>query len=389
MKHIASRSLHGLRAILATMTTDSATVPPILSIGRGRTRMRVAVITGSYGAGHSSAARELARVFRAVGCAVEVHDIVTLLPWRLGPVLRAVYYAQLRRSPESWNTTLRLLQPGRRLHTVVTWLLAIAVAPVAEATRGCDLVITTHPFAAQALGRGRQTGRIAAPAVTYLTDASVHSLWIHPGIDLNLAIDQIAAHEARQWGGAAVVVRPLVPPGVGEATARGAADPLASHGIVGPRVLVTGGSLGMGDLERTARDIAALGMTPIVLCGTDTRLQRRLSHLPGVVALGWRDDLPALLATSDCVVQNAGGFTCLEALASGTPVITYRPIPGHGAANSLNLERAGLIPWARSRDDLAALLAAALEASHADRLPAGGPDVLAVLTGVVAASAAA
>lgn len=384
-----SSTLHSPPVIVAAMTIQAAAVPSVLTIGAGRPAPRIAVITGSYGAGHDSAARELARVLRSAGCEVDIYDIVTLLPWRLGPLLRAAYYAQLRRRPGSWDTTLRLLQPGRRLHRIVTSLLRVAVAPVVEATRGYDLAITTHPFGAQTLGRARQTDQLRMPAVTYLTDASVHALWIHSGIDINLAIHPIAAHEAQQWGGPASVVRPLVPPAVVGSPTHGFTDPLAGHPIVGGRVLVTGGSLGMGELGRTAREVTALGMTPVVLCGTDTRLQRRLSRIPGVVALGWRDDIPALLATSDCVVQNAGGFTSLEALASGTPVITYRPLPGHGVANSRNLERAGLIPWAHTPGDLASLVAAATNAPRVDRLPAGAPDVVTVLTGAAATTAAA
>jgi UDP-N-acetylglucosamine:LPS N-acetylglucosamine transferase len=87
------------------------------------------------------------------------------------------------------------------------------------------------------------------------------------------------------------------------------------------------------------------------------------------------------MATSDCVVQNAGGFSSLEALASGTPVITYRPLPGHGIANSANLEAAGLVPWARHVDELALLLAEARTAPRLNRLPADAPEVLTMLTG--------
>ncbi len=363
------------------MSIDAVATHPVLHLLPG-VRRRVAVVTGSYGAGHDSAARELARVLSAAGCDVEVHDVVPLLPWRLGPALRAAYYAQVRHHPASWGTTLRLLEPGRRLHRLATSLLGVAADRVVAATHGCDLVLTTHPFAAQALGHARATGRLAVPVVTYLTDASVHALWIHPGVDLNLAIHEVAAQEARAWGGPTTVVRPLVPPGVGQQAEPGAPDPLADHAVIGPRALVTGGSLGMGDLERTARDIVATGaMTPVVLCGTDARLRRRLARVPGVIALGWREDVPALMATSACVIQNAGGFTSLEALASGTPVITYRPLPGHGAASSANLERAGLVPWARTPVDLALLLAAAATSVHVDRLPSEGHEVVTVLTG--------
>ncbi|MER7556555.1 galactosyldiacylglycerol synthase [Nocardioides sp. NPDC126508] len=327
---------------MTTQTMPSAAAP-LLALLPGAPAPRVSVITGSYGAGHNSAAREIARVLKVAGCDVETHDIVTLLPWRLGPILRAVYYAQLRRSPSSWGTTLRLLEPGHLAHRLVTWLLGVLAARVVEVTRDCDLVVTTHPFGAQALGHSRLTGALAAPVATYLIDTSVHPLWIHEGVDLNLAIHEIAAAEARGWGGRTQVVRPLVPERrQGSATPAGEPRP---RDIEGSWVLVTGGSLGMGQLRATARDLLArTEMTPVVLCGTDARLRRRLARIPGVVALGWRDDVPDLMVACDCVVQNAGGFTSLEALASGAPVVTYRPLPGHGVANSANLEAAGLIP---------------------------------------------
>ncbi len=355
---------------------------PLLTTSLEGRALRVAVLTGSYGAGHDAAARELATLLRAAGHAVEVHDIVDLLPWRLGRVLRTAYYAQLRRHPSSWGATLQLLEPGRPLHRVVTRSLGIAAAPVAAAVRDCDLVVTTHPFGAQALGHARATGQLSAPAVTYFTDASVHSLWVHSGIDLNLAIHQVAADDARRWNASATVVTPLVPmpeagPGLGAPR-----DPLEAHGLTGARALVAGGSMGMGELGRTCQDILETGQaTPVVLCGNDDSLRRRLTRIPGVVALGWRDDVARLMASSDCVVQNAGGFTSLEALAWGTPVITYRPLPGHGVANSANLERAGLVPWARTVRELAVLLAEAKGAPRVDRLPRGASDVVTVLTG--------
>lgn len=132
-----------------------------------------------------------------------------------------------------------LLGPGRRLQRLVTRLLRLAVPAVTAATRDCDLVIAPHPFGAHALGEGRLTEQLTIPAVTYLADTSVHALWVHPAVDLNLAIHPIAAQEATALGGPATVVRALVPPPVIEASDRGAPDPLAGCEIAGPRALVT------------------------------------------------------------------------------------------------------------------------------------------------------
>jgi processive 1,2-diacylglycerol beta-glucosyltransferase len=361
------------------------TSPPPGPLLAATTGVRVAVVTGSYGRGHDAAARELARHLGAAGCIVDVHDMVDLLPWRLGAGLRSAYYAQLRTRPGSWDTTLRHLEPGRTLHRLATAALAVGVSPTVRAVRGADLVITTHPFGAQVLGHARHQGRLTVPAVTYLTDTSVHAMWVHADIDLHLAIHDLAAAQARSYGGRAATVRPLVPSGL-EAT-RQARDPLAALEILGPRALVTGGSLGVGELEAAAQDILDTGvMAPVVLCGTNLALRNRLSAMAGVVALGWRDDVPGLIAAADCVVQNAGGFTSLEALGVGTPVLTYRPLPGHGVANSANLEAAGLVPWARSKSELRAELLASLDQARVCRLPHGAPSVLEVLTGAAVES---
>jgi processive 1,2-diacylglycerol beta-glucosyltransferase len=340
---------------------------------------RVAIVSGSYGAGHDAAAGQIAVRLEAAGCEVTTYDVAQLLPVGLGRLLKRAYYAQLRRCPSTWGTTLTFVEQGRPLYRIALRALGIGATRVAEATVGHDLVIATHPFAGLALGTARSRGLLSVPVATYLTDVSVHALWVHPGVDLHLAIHEVAAAQARGWGGRTVTVEPVAPepPATGDV-----ADPLASFEIPRPRALLTGGSLGIGDLDQAAADVLATGvMSPVVACGHNQALRTRLEQRPGVVALGWRDDLPTVIASSDCVVQNAGGFTSLEALAAGTPVVTYRPIPGHGITNALGLEQAGLAPWPRDVESLGRALTALLTADRHDRIPHDAPTLLEVLTG--------
>ena len=339
---------------------------------RGR---RVSIVSGSYGAGHDAAAHELAIELTRAGARVSTYDISELLPAGLGRLLKRAYYAQLRRAPATWPATLTYVEPGRLLHRTAVGVLGLGDERVVSAVAGSDLVIATHPFAAQALGAARRRGILSVPVITYLTDASVHALWVHPQIDLHLAIHDLAAEQARGWGVRTETVRPVVRIGH-----RRGCDPLEQYEICGPRALVTGGSLGLGDLERAARDVLGTGvMTPIVACGSNDELRARRDPVPGVVALGWRDDLPDVIAASDCVVQNAGGFTSLEALAAGTPVVTYRPIPGHGLTNAANLELAGLAPWPRTPVALLHALRQVLADGRHDRIPHDAPPLLELL----------
>jgi len=332
---------------------------PFLDPSRGPAEVHV--VSGSFGAGHDAAAREIAIRLTEQGHLVRVWDIVDLFPARIGRLLRSAYLKQLEVSPRSWGLLLRHLQPGSTLHRAATRALGITARRLLSATAGADLIVSTHPFASQALGRLRAGQRLTTPVVTYLTDLSVHSLWVHRGVDLHLALHEVAARQAREWGGRATVIEPLVPYAVPAGLAD-RADYRVAWGLEPDSriALVVGGSLGIGDLAATAADIAASGLAvPVVLCGRNEALRARLAHLDGVVALGWRSDLAGLMQASDCVVQNAGGFTSLEALATGVPVLTYRCIPGHGLTNAAALEEAGLVPWARDVAALSTLLSRA------------------------------
>ena len=57
--------------------------------------------------------------------------------------------------------------------------------------------------------------------------------------------------------------------------------------------------------------------------------------------IGWTDEMPALMTAADALVENAGGLTCMEAFAVGLPVITFKPIAGHGKDNAEMMARAG------------------------------------------------
>jgi UDP-N-acetylglucosamine:LPS N-acetylglucosamine transferase len=347
----------------------------------------VDVVSGSFGAGHDAAADEIARRLEHLGVPTRRWDVVDLMPPGLGPVLRAAYLRQLKTLPGTWGPLLDALER----HDGVARLTASLVSAAAKQIERLALerptlgFVSTHPFASQALGSLRSQGRLAVPAVTYLTDMSVHRLWVHPGIDLHLALHTLPASAARRHGaGEIVVVRPCVPPEFESrrpsSRQRGGARSSLSPLTQTPTALLVGGAYGIGRLEEAALEVGASGVaTPVVLCGRNDRLRRRLARR-GVLSLGWVDDVASLLASVDVVIQNAGGFTSLEALAAGVPVVTYRCIPGHGAANAAALDSAGLVPWLLDVDELPEGLVRALES---------GPRALPTESGLLPDAAAA
>jgi len=257
-----------------------------------------------------------------------------------------------------------------------------------------DVVVATYPGAAQTIGALRSDGRLAARAITYLTDPAVHVSWLHPGVDRHLtATSATARHGAAEYGLPFQAAGPLVPArfsrrlGAGEVAAlRQELMPEADR----PMALLVAGSLGLGGIATTVDDVIRAGFTALVLCGRNEDLRRRLQGRPGAVALGWRTDVDRLMQAADVLVQNAGGLSFTESLVAGLPAVTYRPIPGHGRANARVLDGAGLAPWARTPSELAVhLRAQAARQRTAHRFPDPTDAVLAEVPAVGAGARAA
>jgi UDP-N-acetylglucosamine:LPS N-acetylglucosamine transferase len=366
----------------AQLTTPSVTVPT--GPRRGPDRPRVLVVSGSVGAGHDGAANELAARLTAAGVSVDVRDLLAAVPRPVARLLREGYTSSVTHIPFAFEFLFRRLE-----HRGLLWRAEQAVCAAAQGTvtdwvsqLRPDLVVATYPPASQTVGALRADGRLAVPAMTYLTDPAVHASWLHPGIDAHLTVTEATATQGRlEYGRPFTVAGPLVPARFARPLAP--AQRVALRGELGldgerPVALLVAGSLGLGDQVGTVRDVTAAGFVALVLCGRNDALRRRVAAQPGAVALGWRTDVDALMKVADVLVHNAGGLSCTEALVAGLPTVTYRPIPGHGRANARVLHDAGLAPWAHTPAELAVLLNSRLGRDRTP--PAVGNPATIVLT---------
>lgn len=361
---LAAAALLRLRAAL-NAPVSSAPDPP------SEPTLRVLLLSASMGAGHDGAAREMAIRLRAEGHHAVVRDFLDAGPLHLGPALREGYEFELRHAPGAYDATYRFWYRVPWLGGPLAWLIALlsrrrVLRWVHEVD--ANVVVSTYPLATLALGRLRATGRLTVPAVNFITDFGVHPLWVHPGMDLNLAVHQGPADlAARRSSKPAVACGPVVSeafdPGPAPDARRRAARQELGLAPGGVAVLVVAGSWGIGGILDTFRAAAAGGaITPVVVCGNDERLRRTLRAEAdrlgiGAVILGWTDRMPELMVACDALVENAGGLTSLEAMRAGLPVVSYRPIAGHGRENTAAMAAAGVSRLAVDANDLASTLA--------------------------------
>jgi processive 1,2-diacylglycerol beta-glucosyltransferase len=316
------------------------------------------------GAGHDGAARELAVRLQAAGHPAEVRDFLESGPLRVGAALKRGYEFELKHVPSAYEATYRLWYRAPWLCPLVAWLVTLLAKRrvlrwVRQARAG--VVVSTYPLATLCLGRLRARRRLAVPTVNFITDFGVHPLWVHRGIDVNLAVhDGPAAMAARRTGRPAVACGPVVAK---------AFDPLALPAREQARdalgltaadraVLVVAGSWGVGGVEATWSALTRDGrFTPVVVCGRDEQLRQEVAALAADAAgnsviIGWTDEMPALMSACDALVENAGGLTSLEAMRAGLPVVSFQPIAGHGRENTARMAEAGVSRLAHSPNEL-------------------------------------
>jgi UDP-N-acetylglucosamine:LPS N-acetylglucosamine transferase len=313
---------------------------------------RIAIISASIGAGHDGAATELARRLTAGGLTVDRFDLLDLLPARIGRLVRDGYHRMLVQAPWAYQRVYRSTERSGGGGPLARALLRTAEDRVLRALPpGTGAVVSTYPGASRVLGNLRRDGRLAVPVLTYLTDFSVHPLWVAGGVDVHLAAHAVPAAQAQAAGARDVrVCGPVTDPRFRPADIRERRAARARFGLPErtPLALLVAGSWGVGPVRQVALELRDCGAAvPVVVCGRNEALAARLRADGIEHAFGWVDDMPGLMHAADVLVQNAGGLTSLEAFAAGLPVASYRCIPGHGPANAAALDEAGVAAWIR------------------------------------------
>jgi UDP-N-acetylglucosamine:LPS N-acetylglucosamine transferase len=122
-------------------------------------------------------------------------------------------------------------------------------------------------------------------------------------------------------------------------------------------VLLMSGAWGLGPLDAATAELARDGTWVLAVAGTNASMERRLQEVvrrvPNVIAFGYTDRVPELMAASDVVVTSSGD-TCREARTLGRGIVLLDVVPGHGRENLLHeLELGGATACMPTPDSIA------------------------------------
>ncbi|MEH1166921.1 wax ester/triacylglycerol synthase domain-containing protein [Micromonospora sp. CPCC 205539] len=348
------------------MNATGQPAPPAGPEPAERIARRVLVVSADIGGGHDATGRALEERVHALwpGSRVGWVDTLEVMGPGVGRGFRRTYVTNVATTPWLYEFFWASLWRHRWFATSSKWFTGAwagrRLAPAIEAFDP-DLIVSTYPIGSAGLAWLRRHRGLDVPMGAWVSDFAPHPFWVYPQLDLDVVVHPAAlpvAAVAAPGAPLGVCAPPVLdrfhPGDQAEAARRCGLDPERAP------VVVACGSYGFGAVEEAIAALVGIGdaVQVVAVCGRNEGLADRLEALNGapgrLVVRRWVDDMPTLLRAARLLVTNAGGATALEAWATDTPVVMYRPIAAHGAANAALMTAAGL---AETAQDPAALVA--------------------------------
>jgi processive 1,2-diacylglycerol beta-glucosyltransferase len=265
----------------------------------------------------------------------------------LSKVTLRAYLAILKTAPEIWEfmydnpgfkkRTKRLREILNRGNSRKLQRLLDEFAP--------DVIVCTQAFACGVIASWkRATGRKRPLLVGVLTDFVAHRYWADPEVDLYIA----PSEETRQI----LIAQGVLPERVkahGIPTSQcftRHVDKMAVVKSLGlrpdlPKILVMGGSLGLGPMKSVIRKLNKLPQPfdIIAVTGKNEELQDQLGRKGSKLRhatriFGFIENVHELMEIAEMIITKPGGITVAEALVKKLPMIIINPIPGQEAKNT-------------------------------------------------------
>jgi processive 1,2-diacylglycerol beta-glucosyltransferase len=327
---------------------------------------RILVMTASIGNGHRQAAAAAAQEISMAhpGTQVQTMDFFEFFRIQTSDILRNAYLTMVDYLPNSYRLLYYLtsrMKPGGQVTDAISWRLRKKVLKAIQALMP-HYILFTDPFSAALVLPLKKQGKLTVPMGMVITDYTAHPLWLNPGLDQYFVACSQLKKDLRKRG---------VPRGKIDVTgipvnARFRSIPPRGETLAGlgfsphiPVLLLMGGGLGLGPLDRVLDALGSLGrpLQVIAVTGKNLELYNSLSQRSyppqmKVEIMGFSTNIHQLMGASDLLISKAGGLTLSEAMCTGLPVIIYDPLPGQEVANARLLVQAGAARMVESLNEL-------------------------------------
>ena len=334
-------------------------------------QLRILVFSAGFGNGHFRAAEAVIEGIRIKEpLAKIIHlDFGDFLSKRLNTMAKNLYMEMIKHTPKLWGKfyyKTAKFQPESMIQRFLNQLGRSDFLNYIQAFEP-DLIVCTYPTVSSILAQLRLERILQVPVITVITDYSVHSHWVHPGVDRYMVACTEVKRSLLSLGIEAqrilVTGIPVSPKFEGEIDRGHIISELGLNPDL-PTFLVMGGAYAGGKSVKRICQRLADSLVPvqaIIVCGKNEKLYHFLDEVSvqtrnPIVRLGYVYNLEELMEVSDLIITKAGGLTVSEALTKHLPLVIFKPIPGQEDENAQFVQRSGAGHVAGTEKELERLL---------------------------------
>lgn len=339
-------------------------------------QLRVLVFSASFGNGHLRAAEAVIEGIRIKEPSAKIMhwDFGAFLNMRINAIIKDFYSGLLKRAPKLWGRfyyKTGKIQPQSISQRLLNQIGRSHFLNYIQQFKP-DLIICTYPTVSSILAQLRVEQILHVPIITVITDYTVHSHWVHPGVDCYIVACAKVKESLVSWGIQAKNIQvtgiPVSPRFDVREDRLSTAEKLGlTPGLL--TFLFMGGTYGILESTKRICKMLADSKVPvqcIVVCGHDEKLYHSLDEVVAqarnpLVRFKFVHNVEELMAVSDLIITKAGGLTVSEALTKHLPLIIFKPIPGQEEENAQYVQRLGAGCIAENEDELVRVLSHLLQ----------------------------
>ncbi|WP_010532127.1 MGDG synthase family glycosyltransferase [Lentibacillus jeotgali] len=273
-------------------------------------------------------------------------DILSYSYGRMENVISSAYLNWIRYFPDSYDWLYRFAACKKApLHNRRYFYEALFLYFFKRLTKRHDvrILFCTHALPSYMASVLKMKNKLPSVTVNVYTDFFVNNVWGIEGIDYHFVPTLAVKNYLTAKG-----VRPEaiyvtgIPAGY-------AFQPKEGHIAAGKdmiKVLVTGGSLGVGSLRNLLTALKSDKIHYYILCGKNDTLyqelirqeQKSVTPIPYITN---KAEMNQLYDQVDAVLTKPGGVTISECLLKRKPIFFYNPLPGQERINAEQMKRLG------------------------------------------------
>lgn len=306
---------------------------------------KIMILYASYGEGHYQVAKAIETEFRSRGFSeIVLLDLMAEAHPVLNEMTKFVYMQSFKTIPYLYGLVYNTTRKMRSNMPFYSLLHSLGLRKLAKivSDNGPDLVIHTFPQLAMPKLLKR-TGH-SVPLVNVITDFDIHGRWVHPGVDRYYVATSDLKEEMAARG---IPLERVQDSGI-PLRSDFDKEKLRQEQNAKPVVLLMAGAYGvMQNLGDIIKRLTAKGeLRVIAVCGRNNelyaQLSKRFAEHEDVEVRGFVQQIPELMAESDCIITKPGGITLSEAIVSRLPMFLFRPVPGQELNNARYLKKKGV-----------------------------------------------